>query len=55
MALKLSERLLKLIVEWKEVSSRKMWVRLRLSRECWVFLSEYGAGNERSKEELNIF
>ena len=54
-ALLLSEWLIKLVVEWKEVSSRLMWVRVRLGRECWAFVSAYGPGSERSEEERDTF
>ena len=54
-AVLLSEWMLKLVVEWKEVSSRIMWVRVRLGRECWAFVSAYGPGSERSDEERDEF
>ena len=54
-AILLSEWLEKLVVEWREVSSRMMWVRVRLGRECWAFVSAYGPGSERSEEERNMF
>ena len=43
------------IVEWKEVSSRLMWVRVRMGRECWAFVSAYRLGCERSEEERDEF
>ena len=43
------------VVEWKEVSSRLMWVRVRMGRECWAFVSAYGPGCERSEEERDEF
>ena len=54
-ALVLSEWMLKRVVEWKEVSSRLMWVRVRLGKECWVFVSAYGPGCERTEEERDEF
>ena len=39
------------VVERKEVSSRLMWVRVRMGRECWSSVSAYGPGCERSEEE----
>ena len=54
-AILLSEWLLKLVVEWKEVSSRLMWVRIRLGRECWAFVSAYGPGSEIKEEQRNEF
>ena len=41
-ALLLSEWMENKVVEWKEVSSRLMWVRVRMGRECWAFVSAYG-------------
>ena len=49
--LSLSEWMVNKVVEWKEVSSRLMWVRVRMGRECWAFVSAYGLGCERSEEE----
>ena len=54
-ALLLSEWMVNKVVEWKEVSSRLMWVRVRMGRECWAFVSAYGPGYERSEEEQDKF
>ena len=54
-ALLLSERMMKKVVTWKEVSSRLMWVRVRLGRECWAFVSAYGPGSEKTEEERERF
>ena len=54
-ALLLSERMLKRVVEWKEVSSRLMWVRVRFGRECWAYVSAYGPGSERGEDEREGF
>ena len=43
------------VVEWKEVSSRLMWVRVKIERESWVFISAYGPGSEKSEEEIEEF
>ena len=32
-----------------------MWVRVRMGRECWAFVSAYGPGCERSEEERDEF
>ena len=32
-----------------------MWLRVRLGRECWAFISANGPGSERSEEEHNTF
>ena len=55
MALLLSGWLPRCVVEWKEVSSRLMWVRVKIQRESLVFISAYGPGSERSKEEIEEF
>ena len=54
-ALLLSERMMNSVVEWREVSPRLMWVRMRFGRECWSFVSAYGPGCERSEEEREQF
>lgn len=54
-ALLVSEWLERKVVEWKEVSSRLMWMRVKLGRESWVFISAYGPGCERSEEERISF
>lgn len=54
-ALILSERVLKEVIEWREVSSRLLWVKVRLGCEKWVFVSAYGPGSERSVEEREEF
>ena len=54
-ALLLSEWMGNKVVEWKQVSSRLMWVRVRMGRECWAFVSAYGPGCERSEEEWDEF
>ena len=51
----LSEWLLRCVVEWKEVSSRLIWVRVTIERASWVFISAYGPDNERSDEEIDEF
>ena len=43
------------VVEWKELSTRLMWVRVRFGRECWAFVSAYGPGMERRDEEREEF
>ena len=54
-ALLLSGLLMRCVVEWKEVSSRIMWVRVKIKRESWVFISAYGPGSEKSEVEINEF
>ena len=54
-ALLLSERMLRKVVAWEEVSSRLMWVRVRIGRECWAFVSAYGPGSEKTEVERERF
>ena len=51
----LSDRLASSVTEWKEVSSRLMWVKVKLGVERWAFVSAYGPGSERSEEEREQF
>ena len=37
-ALLLSGWLMRCVVEWKEVSSRLMWVRMKIERELYVYI-----------------
>ena len=34
------------------MSSRLMWVRVKIERESWVFISAYGPGSEKSEVEI---
>ena len=54
-SLLLSDWLRRCVVEWKEVSSRLMWVRMKIDSECWMFISAYGPGSERSEEDIEDF
>ena len=51
-ALIVKEELKVYVREWKEVSSRIMWVRMRFGADSWVFVSAYGPGSERSVRKL---
>ena len=42
-------------MEWKEVSSRLMWVRMKVDSEWWMFISAYGPGSERREEDIEEF
>ena len=53
--LMLSERMKEYVVEWKEVTSRMMWVKLQVGMEVFVCISAYGPGCERSENERNEF
>ena len=44
--------LLRYVVEWKEVSSKLMWVRVKIERESWVFISKCGPISGKSEEEI---
>ena len=37
------------------MSSRLMWVRVKVERESWMFISAYGQGTERSEQEKEEF
>ncbi len=50
-ALLVSEKVNKWVVEWKEVSSRIMWVKMKVGCEVWVFVSAYGPGKEIKEEK----
>ena len=54
-AILVSEKMNKRVVEWKEVSSRLMWMKVKLGREMWVFVSAYGPGSEKRVEESEAF
>ena len=54
-AILVSEEIGKRVVEWKEVSSRLMWMKVKMGREMWVFVSAYGPGSEKSVEEREAF
>ena len=51
-ALLLSGRLMRCVVEWKEVSFRLMWVRVKIERERVGCLYRHGPGSEESEEEI---
>ena len=54
-ALLLSGRLMRCVVEWRKVSSRLMCVRVKIERESWVFILAYGQGSEKSEVEIEDF
>ncbi len=54
-ALLVSEKVNKWVVEWKEVSSRIMWVKMKVGCEVWVFESSYGPGKEIKEEKREEF
>ena len=41
--------------EWKEVSSRLMYVRMKVGMDKYVIVGAYGPGSERKKEERENF
>ena len=54
-ALLVSDRVKEKVSEWKEVSARMMWVKVKWGCETWVFLSVYGPGAEKGEEERTAF
>jgi len=54
-ALLLSDRVKEWVVDWKEVSSRVMWVKVKLRSSVWVFVGVYAPGSEKSEEERESF
>ena len=54
-ALIVKEELIEYVREWKEISSRLMWVRMRFGADSWVFVSAYGPGSEKTAEETEVF
>ena len=54
-ALLLSDRLMRCVIEWKEVLSRLMWDRGKIETESWEFISAYGPSSEKSEEEIEEF
>lgn len=51
MGLFVSKETNKNIVEWKDVSSWLMWVRVKYGRETWAFVCVCSVGSERSDAE----
>ena len=54
-AILVSEEVKGWVTEWREVSSRIMWIKLKLERETWVIISAYGPGSERNIEQRDAF
>ena len=54
-AILVSEEVKEWVVEWREVSSRLMWVKLRIGQKTWVVISAYGPGSERNMVERDQF
>ena len=54
-AILISKRMQEYVVGWKEVSSRIMWVKMRIRGELWCFISAYGPGSERDETERENF
>ena len=38
-------------MEWKEVSSRLMWVKVKFGRELWMFTYAYGSEMDETERE----
>ena len=45
----------KYVTEWKEVSSRLMYVRMKIGESKYVIVGAYGPGSEKKKEERESF
>ena len=54
-ALIVRKELMECVREWSEVSSRIMWVRMKIGHEKWVFVSTYGPGSEHTEQEVDGF
>ena len=39
------------MIEWKEVSSRLMYVRMKIGTSKYVIVGVYGPGSEKEKED----
>ena len=50
-ALLLSKRVLDGVVEYREVSAKLLWEKVKFGEEILVFASAYGLGSRRSDEE----
>ena len=50
-----SEEWMKHVTEWKEVSSRIMYVRMNVGESKYVIVGAYGPGSERKKDERESF
>jgi hypothetical protein len=51
----LNEDMEERVVSKREVSSRVMWVKLKMGTELWVVIGVYAPGGERSVEERILF
>ena len=54
-AILVSARVLQCVQEWKEVSSRLMWVKVKFEQELWIFVSAYGLGGEWDETDREAF
>ena len=43
------------VIEWRELSPRLMWVKVKFRQEVWVFISAYAPGSEKVEEEREAF
>ena len=37
------------------MSTRLMWIKVKIERESWMFIPAYGPGSGRSEEEIEEF
>src|SRR5256885_9485217 len=54
-AILLRDEMWNFVIEWKEVSSRIIWLKLKIGRVLWFFVGVYAPGNEKSEEERDNF
>ena len=45
----------KYVIEWKEVSSRLMYMRMKIGTSKYVIVGAYGPGAEKKKEDRDSF
>ena len=54
-AMLMSERIINMVVECKRISPRLMWVKVKMGKEGWVFVSAYVPGSEKTEQQREIF
>jgi len=42
------------VTEWKEVSSRLMYVRMKIGESKYVIVGAYGPGSEKKKRSVRV-
>ena len=54
-AIVMSQRWWECMIKYERISSRIIWVKLRFSREEWVFICAYAPVNGANEEERSVF